>query len=131
MILSIDTSGEVARVKLFDPSNSQMIDEDSIPGFQMLSEQLLVTIEKLLARNLLTKKDLGSILVNRGPGSYTGVRIGVTTANLLAYALDIPVHGGDFSQSKKESVCDKFTSPVNAIYDKPPHITKRRVDGNS
>jgi tRNA threonylcarbamoyladenosine biosynthesis protein TsaB len=64
------------------------------------SNDLLPEIEKVLADKNVTLSNLRAILVNIGPGSYTGVRIGVTVANTLAWSLDIPVYG--FIEGKLE-----------------------------
>lgn len=54
------------------------------------SEQLHTFINDLLAENGLAPKDLDAVSISKGPGSYTGLRIGVSAAKGLAYALDIP-----------------------------------------
>jgi tRNA threonylcarbamoyladenosine biosynthesis protein TsaB len=54
-------------------------------------EKLHVFIQDILAKNNLTPKDLSAIAVSAGPGSYTGLRIGVASAKGLCYALDIPL----------------------------------------
>ncbi|GEK33500.1 tRNA (adenosine(37)-N6)-threonylcarbamoyltransferase complex dimerization subunit type 1 TsaB [Kurthia sibirica] len=50
-------------------------------------------IERIFTRAKLTPKDLNAIAVSEGPGSYTGVRIGVTIAKTLAWTLKIPIVG--------------------------------------
>lgn len=50
-------------------------------------------IEWLLQQAQLKPKDLDEIIVTEGPGSYTGLRIGVTTAKTLAYTLNIRLYG--------------------------------------
>ncbi|MFA4880173.1 MAG: tRNA (adenosine(37)-N6)-threonylcarbamoyltransferase complex dimerization subunit type 1 TsaB [Candidatus Doudnabacteria bacterium] len=92
------------------------------------SEKLLPAVEKLLSKNKLTLKDLKGIGVVRGPGSFTGVRVGVACANALGFALNIPIMGvkyrenlNIFSQLKRGQ---KFKSvvpfykckPVSEIY---------------
>lgn len=57
------------------------------------SEDLLVAIEGILKKKKLSLQDIEKILVNQGPGSYTGVRVGVTVANTLGWSLNIPVFG--------------------------------------
>lgn len=57
------------------------------------SEDLLNAIDGILKKENLTLQDIDSILVNQGPGSYTGVRVGVTVVNTLGWSLDIPVFG--------------------------------------
>ena|SRR3990167_8043550 len=56
------------------------------------SQVLLPMIEKLLKNNNLGFKDLKGIEVETGPGSFTGLRVGVSVANSLAYSLGIPVN---------------------------------------
>lgn len=57
------------------------------------SERLLPAINHLLSETKIELNDLGGIAVTRGPGSYTGVRIGVTTAKIFAWSLDLPLIG--------------------------------------
>ncbi|MEP6109718.1 tRNA (adenosine(37)-N6)-threonylcarbamoyltransferase complex dimerization subunit type 1 TsaB, partial [Nonlabens ulvanivorans] len=54
-------------------------------------ERLHVFIDDLLKRNNLTVQDLDAIAVSEGPGSYTGLRIGVASVKGMCYALDIPM----------------------------------------
>ena len=55
------------------------------------SESLHVFIEELISKSQITMQDLDAIAVSEGPGSYTGLRIGVSAAKGLCYALDIPL----------------------------------------
>jgi len=55
------------------------------------SEQLHSFIDELLKQESLIPKDLDAISISKGPGSYTGLRIGVSAAKGLAYALNIPL----------------------------------------
>lgn len=57
------------------------------------SQVLLPLIEKLLKSQKLDFKDLAEIEVETGPGSFTGLRVGVSVANALGFALGIPVNG--------------------------------------
>jgi len=54
---------------------------------------VLPMVQKLLDKQKLTLQDIGSIHVNEGPGSFTGLRIGVSIANALSFTLNIPVNG--------------------------------------
>ena len=58
-----------------------------------LSDKLLEQLQTFLKENGLAFDDLTGIVVFRGPGSYTGLRIGLTVANTLAGALAIPIVG--------------------------------------
>ncbi len=55
------------------------------------SEQLHIFIERCLEEANITRQELDSVAVSKGPGSYTGLRIGVSAAKGLCYALDIPL----------------------------------------
>src|SRR5699024_1183966 len=57
------------------------------------AERLMPAIVHLMNDVQWTSEDLQKIVVAKGPGSYTGVRIGLTTAKTLAWALDIPIVG--------------------------------------
>ena len=56
-------------------------------------QNILLFLQQSMAKLGLTPKDLTSIEVNPGPGSFTGSRLGVTIANALCYSLKIPVNG--------------------------------------
>jgi tRNA threonylcarbamoyladenosine biosynthesis protein TsaB len=57
------------------------------------SQVLLTLIQELLREGGIELKDLTEISVATGPGSYTGLRVGVAVANALGYSLGIPVNG--------------------------------------
>ena len=91
MRLFIDTTKrEEVIVKLF---NGKKPKDKVVVKQQMGSQALLPAIVKILKKNKLSFKDLSSVDVATGPGSFTGTRIGVTVANTLGFALKIPVNG--------------------------------------
>ncbi|WP_436855755.1 tRNA (adenosine(37)-N6)-threonylcarbamoyltransferase complex dimerization subunit type 1 TsaB [Staphylococcus caeli] len=57
------------------------------------SVQLMPAISKIFNESNIAKEDVDAIVVAQGPGSYTGLRIGVTVAKTLAYALDTQLYG--------------------------------------
>ena len=57
------------------------------------AEELLPNIDRILTANRATKGDLTSIVVSTGPGSYTGIRVGLATAFGLRAALEVPCFG--------------------------------------
>jgi tRNA threonylcarbamoyladenosine biosynthesis protein TsaB len=57
------------------------------------SENVLELIDKILAENAINLKNLAGIKVNTGPGSFTGLRVGIAVARSLALFLNIPVNG--------------------------------------
>lgn len=54
---------------------------------------ILPMIQSVLADHDLQLKDITEIEVNPGPGSFTGLRVGITIANTLAQLLDVPLNG--------------------------------------
>ena len=72
------------------------------------SEVAIPLINELLSDNGLTTTDLNGIIVVNGPGSFTGVRIGVTIAKTLAYSLNIPIKSITTLECLGISENDKF-----------------------
>lgn len=62
------------------------------------SQKLLTTIDKLLSEAGKNLDDLTEIEVNPGPGSFTGLRVGLSVANALGWSLGIPVNGKDIKK---------------------------------
>lgn len=89
MILYIDTTQPAAKIAIYN--DSRIIDSESWNAVGNLTETLLVHIDRLFAKNQIVLRELSMIVANPGPGSFTGLRIGITTANALAFALNIPV----------------------------------------
>jgi tRNA threonylcarbamoyladenosine biosynthesis protein TsaB len=102
MIIAIDTTKDIAKVALFESKNNSIIDQMVFSDRQNLSEKLLEAIDSLLKKNKINKTELNQILVNPGPGSYTSIRIGVVTAESLAFGLNIPI--GEVSNLSAEAV---------------------------
>jgi tRNA threonylcarbamoyladenosine biosynthesis protein TsaB len=57
------------------------------------SQAVLPLIEQLLDQHKLKLSDISEIRVNPGPGSFTGLRVGITIANTLGFLLQVPVNG--------------------------------------
>ncbi len=91
MELSIDTASAVASVAVSDEGVLQA--EVTWQCRRNHSVELLPTIDRLLTQAGATKEDLAAIFVCNGPGMYTGLRVGVSTAQGLSYALKLPVVG--------------------------------------
>lgn len=91
MWLGIETSSLVSSVALVD--EKKLIGEITIQAGLTHSEQLVPHIEQLLALSQVNKQDVQGIVVSSGPGSFTGLRIGMGTAKAMAYALRIPLYG--------------------------------------
>lgn len=90
-ILAIDTSNQVLGVALL--KEDQVIGEIVTNLTKNHSVRLMPAINNLMKEVAMTPDQLDKIVVAKGPGSYTGVRIGLTTAKTLAWSLNIPVVG--------------------------------------
>ena len=90
-ILAIDTSNQLLGVALL--KDDQVIGEIITNVAKNHSIRLMPAIEQLMKDVAMTPDQLDKIVVAKGPGSYTGVRIGITTAKSMAWALNIPVTG--------------------------------------
>ncbi|MDN6398398.1 MAG: tRNA (adenosine(37)-N6)-threonylcarbamoyltransferase complex dimerization subunit type 1 TsaB [Alkalibacterium sp.] len=90
-ILAIDTSNQIMTVALTDDEG--VVVERTVNIKRNHSIQLMPAIEEIMKEAQWSPKDLARIVVAKGPGSYTGVRIGVTVAKTLAFSLDIELVG--------------------------------------
>ena len=90
-ILAFDTSNQAMSVAVV--VDSVPVAETTLNQKKTHSEQLLPTIEHLMAVAKLTPADLDRVVVADGPGSYTGIRIAVTTAKTLAYTAGVALVG--------------------------------------
>jgi tRNA threonylcarbamoyladenosine biosynthesis protein TsaB len=89
LILCIESSTSVCSVALADGNELVAASEVHI-GFSH-AELLTVLIEQLLQRAKIAPKNLSAIAISAGPGSYTGLRIGTSTAKGIALALGLPL----------------------------------------
>ena len=89
-LLAIDTAAPRLQLALLHGERADSIIEDMAQG---QAERIFPAIDELLARNALGYKDLRRIAVTTGPGSFTGLRIGLSAARGLGLALNLPVIG--------------------------------------
>ncbi|MGY0694891.1 tRNA (adenosine(37)-N6)-threonylcarbamoyltransferase complex dimerization subunit type 1 TsaB [Virgibacillus sp. FSP13] len=90
-ILAIDTSNQVLGVAIL---KDELIIGELVTNIKKNhSVRLMPAIDQLMKETNMTPDMLEKIVVAKGPGSFTGVRIGLATAKSLAWALDIPVVG--------------------------------------
>ncbi len=91
MILCIDTKDRKI-IKISLKENGEVVKSLSEEN-EYGSQALLPLIERILKQEKLEYKDLEGIEVETGPGSFTGLRVGVSVANALGFSLGIPVNG--------------------------------------
>lgn len=102
-ILYIDTSSnQEIRVDLEKNNNKEILKKKIGKN---KAQVVLPMIDGLLKKNELTINDINQIKVKTGPGSFTGLRVGISIANALGFALNIPVNGnkiGEFVEPEYE-----------------------------
>lgn len=91
-MLTMDTSTLAMGVAVLDVEANQVLGEVSTQLHKNHSVRLMPSIEQLLRDLDLTIQEIGLLAVTSGPGSYTGIRIGVTTAKTISWARNIPLY---------------------------------------
>jgi len=89
LILNIDTAVQSASVCLSE--NNDLIGLKINPSQKDHASWLHIAIEQLLKENAIDLQKLAAIAVSAGPGSYTGLRVGMASAKGLCYVLNIPL----------------------------------------
>ena len=88
--LLLDSSNIYLSVGL--AKDGKVIDKICYEAWQRQSEMMVTEVDNILKRNNIDKSQLDAVVVGAGPGSYTGVRIGVTIAKTIAYSLKIKLY---------------------------------------
>lgn len=102
IILAFKTDQPPARLLLYQ--NELRLAELNWPAGRQLAETLHHQIEKLLAQKNCRLADLEGLVVFKGPGSFTGLRIGAAAANALAYGLGVAIVGTSGSSWLKQGL---------------------------
>lgn len=89
IILIIETSTEVCSIAL--TKDGKLIDQIESAEGQNHARMVSVFIQELLSKNGIKSDEISAVTVSRGPGSYTGLRIGVSTAKGICFAAGIPL----------------------------------------
>jgi tRNA threonylcarbamoyladenosine biosynthesis protein TsaB len=97
MILTLRTDKPEAEVGLYTPDGTRL-SYKTWPAHRELAATLLGVIRDELASQQAEFTGISGIVVLRGPGSFTGLRIGITVANTLVYGLGVPIVGGEGEQ---------------------------------
>ncbi len=109
MTLGIETSGDIAGLAVVDGDGVRA--ELQFRHHLELSRFLIPRLEEALALARVGLPDIGGIAVAIGPGSFTGLRLGVTAAKTLAYALGLPVCG----VGTLEALAADFPAPAGTL----------------
>ena len=127
IILTIRTDKPEAEVGLYD--GQKQLAYEVWHAHRELSSTLHTKIRKLLKSQDKTWSDLDGIVCYKGPGSFTGLRIGLTVANGLAYGLDIPVvaeNGAWIEQGCERLLRGERDPAALPEYDRPAHTTQQK-----
>jgi tRNA threonylcarbamoyladenosine biosynthesis protein TsaB len=122
-ILNIHTATETAIINLM--ADAKILDTSSSHETNQHASFLHVAIKEILQQHAIDIKNLNAIGVTSGPGSYTGIRVGLATAKGLCYALKIPLITYNTLEVMAISAID-FTKDNNAFY--CPMIDARRME---
>lgn len=132
MTLYIDTTKNNL-IEIGVKDKNKLVAVKKFKSHRTQAEKLLPAIEKLFKANKLKLSNLANIEVANRGGSFTSLRIGVVTANALAYALGIAIVGAGSqelpvspSASRGGKVKNQKFSVVEPAYDREPEITKKK-----
>ena len=114
-ILGIETATSVCSVCILE--NSQLVAEYTTDISKTHSQRLMPMIEHVLENVGLIPKDIGAIAVSVGPGSFTGVRIGISAAKGMAMALDIKIVEVSTLDGIAYNLMDRYPGQICVITD--------------
>jgi tRNA threonylcarbamoyladenosine biosynthesis protein TsaB len=125
IILTIRTDKPVSELGLFN--DRQLLTSETWEAHRELAETIHLKIESLLKSQAKGWSDLAGIVCYKGPGSFTGLRIGLSVGNALAYGLNIPIVGSSGANwllsGLKTLALDQDQKVVLPKYGSPVHIT--------
>lgn len=128
VILTIRTDKPEAEIGLYNDGTK--LAYETWEAHRQLADTLHQKIEDLLKSQKKDWPDIEGIVAYHGPGSFTGLRIGLTVANTLSYALKVPAVGqtGDdwITQGIDRLVSGKSDQLVMPEYGAPVHITAQK-----
>jgi tRNA threonylcarbamoyladenosine biosynthesis protein TsaB len=131
MILYINTIKDNAdKIEVKIIQGKKKLASQTVSAHAKQSEKLIPTITKILRKAKIDIKKIKQIKVENYGGSFTSLRIGITTANALGYALQIPVVG--VVKAEKNVATKLPFSVVEPMYNRNPDITvsKKNLVGN-
>lgn len=115
-ILHIETATKVCSVALSENGALVGLNEIEEDGYAH-GEKLTILIQELLKEKGLTTHDLHAVSVSSGPGSYTGLRIGVSAAKGICYAMQIPLIAIDALTSLAVMAAKKYDQNICTVID--------------
>ena len=126
IILSIRTDKPESEIGLFN--DHQQLGYFVWEAHRTLSETIHSKIEEILNKSSISLKDVQGIIVFQGPGSFTGLRIGISVANALAYGLGVPIVARQDPKWLEQGISDLLSGCndkiVQAFYGQEAKTTK-------
>jgi tRNA threonylcarbamoyladenosine biosynthesis protein TsaB len=126
LILTIRTDKPEAEIGLFKDDEQKAY--VAWQAHRLLAETIHTKLKDMLTDQKTNLQDIQSIVVFQGPGSFTGLRIGISVANALADSLEIPIVGAtgdDWQKTGRQKIQkgqnDRIIIPE---YGSPPHVTQ-------
>lgn len=127
MILIIRTDNPLAELGIYDDNNKELVHIKWEAG-RALSAQIHQKIEEIFLKSGIGYRELTGLVLYKGPGSFTGLRIGASVANTLASELDIPIAGSSGKGWLLNGLGILRSNPdqrsVEIDYGSPPNTTK-------
>lgn len=128
MYLGIRTDSPVAEFYLYEGTDQRA--EMTWQADRQLAHGLLGRLETFLQENGSSFSELRGVFVFRGPGSFTGLRIGITVMNTIAYAQDIAIIGTEGDEWRAQGIARLAAGENDEIvlpfYGADPRITQPR-----
>jgi tRNA threonylcarbamoyladenosine biosynthesis protein TsaB len=128
IILTLRTDKPEAEICLYD--GDKRLAYEKWEAHRQLAETLHTKIKEILNQSSISWDGIGAIVCYKGPGSFTGLRIGLSVANALAYAQDIPIVTAAGENWIKDGLSAISSGKNKKIalpeYGSPPHITQQK-----
>ncbi len=129
IILCLRTDRPEAEIHLILGSKAPI--QHSWQAHKKLAETIHQQIQNTLKQQRKTISDIEAIAVYRGPGSFTGLRIGMSVANAMSYALQVPIvgeaGGDDWLQRCQDRLrCGENDRMVTPVYGSEPYTTSQK-----
>ena len=139
MILVLDTSQENVFIALWDETKSIWHSQESFLGGRELNSLIIKKLDTTFSHSCECENVVMGIVIAAGPGSFTGLRIGMSVANTIAYVRDVPIVAIPVTKSIEDllqkglkvlkSRGASFGGAVTPHYGSEPHITKPKLKG--
>ncbi|MDE5765149.1 MAG: tRNA (adenosine(37)-N6)-threonylcarbamoyltransferase complex dimerization subunit type 1 TsaB [Ruminococcus sp.] len=123
LLIGIDTSGRTASVSLLDADTEVFLGEKRVYTEKTHSQVIMPMVKELLEQTGKSVHDINCIAVAKGPGSYTGLRIGIAAAKAMSFALDCKCCGVSTlaglaynNISYQGTICSVMKARANLVY---------------